>query len=237
MRSASPRSASARPWPICISRSTRENSSASGPSVLRPTCCTAASKARPDSTLIVIRSMASGRSRCIRLRAVVDASGRGTGWGRTSRPRCRTDDEHACGAVKPAPITAVRASEIRNSAIAPITLPAWTRSTVQPDGVAGDVEPVADPLGGVAARTAGARPSRARAWSGRHDPVGERLVVLLGELLGRVGQRLHQGDGAVDAADGLPGGGGAHGGRDQDDREHHERAAEDQEHGHVTPRP
>jgi hypothetical protein len=66
VRSASPRKAWARPWPICISRSTRENSSASGPSVLRATCCTAASNARPDSTLIVIRSIASGRSRCIR---------------------------------------------------------------------------------------------------------------------------------------------------------------------------
>ena len=66
VRSASPRSASARPWPICISRSTRENSSASGPSVFLATCWTAASKASPDSTLIVIRSMASGRSRCIR---------------------------------------------------------------------------------------------------------------------------------------------------------------------------
>ena len=47
VRSASPRRASARPWPICISRSTRENSSASGPSVLRATCWTAASNAEP----------------------------------------------------------------------------------------------------------------------------------------------------------------------------------------------
>ena len=33
------------------------------------------------------------------------------------------------------PITAVTANEIRNSAIAPITLPACTRSTVQPGGL------------------------------------------------------------------------------------------------------
>src|SRR3954454_3314185 len=37
--------------------------------------------------------------------------------------------------VKPKPITVVNASEIMNSAIAPITLPAWTRSTVQPIGL------------------------------------------------------------------------------------------------------
>ena len=67
VRSASARSASERPWPICISCSTRENSSASGPSVLRATCWTAASKPRPDSTLMVSRSMASGSSLSSRL--------------------------------------------------------------------------------------------------------------------------------------------------------------------------
>ena len=66
VRSASARSASARPEPICISRSTRENSSASGPSVLWATCCNAASKPRPDSTQMVSRSMASGSSRWMR---------------------------------------------------------------------------------------------------------------------------------------------------------------------------
>ncbi len=65
-RSARERSASPRDEPICISRRTRENSSASGPSVLRATCCTAASKPRPDSTEMVSRSMASGSSRWMR---------------------------------------------------------------------------------------------------------------------------------------------------------------------------
>ena len=39
-----------------------ENSSDSGPVVLRETCCSAASKPRPDSTLMVRRWIASGRS-------------------------------------------------------------------------------------------------------------------------------------------------------------------------------
>ena len=57
----------ARPSPICISWSTRANSSASGPSVLRATWERAASKPRPASTEMVSRSSASGsalRSAC-----------------------------------------------------------------------------------------------------------------------------------------------------------------------------
>ncbi len=71
VRSPRPRSAAERPWPICISRSIRENSSASGPSVLWATCWIAASKPRPDSTLMVSRSIASGSSRLHLVRAVV----------------------------------------------------------------------------------------------------------------------------------------------------------------------
>ncbi len=61
-----PRSASERALPICISPSMRENSSDSGPVVLRDTCWHAASKPRPASTLIASRSIASGSSRSIR---------------------------------------------------------------------------------------------------------------------------------------------------------------------------
>jgi hypothetical protein len=66
VRSAMARRDSERDAPICISPSIRVNSSASGPSVFLATCWIAASKPRPDSTLIVIRSIASGRSRCSR---------------------------------------------------------------------------------------------------------------------------------------------------------------------------
>ena len=60
VRSPRARSASERPSPICISWSTRANSSASGPSVLRATWESAASKPRPASTEMVSRSSASG---------------------------------------------------------------------------------------------------------------------------------------------------------------------------------
>ena len=71
VRSPSARRAAPRPMPICISCRTRANSSASGPSVLRATWDSAASKPSPDSTEIVSRSSASGSARCMASGAVV----------------------------------------------------------------------------------------------------------------------------------------------------------------------
>jgi hypothetical protein len=65
VRAASPRSPSARRWPIWISWSIRVNSRASGPGIDEATCAIAASKPNPASTERVSRSSASGRSRRI----------------------------------------------------------------------------------------------------------------------------------------------------------------------------
>ncbi len=216
VRSPSARSASARPCPICISRSTRESSSASGPSVLRATCWSAASKPRPDSTLMVSRSIASGSSRCSSLGRARRPSGRGTGSVRRSR-----------ATVPPSTtMQADRGSSCRASA-----------ENTRPRQQAGHgADHLAGRAPGRRSSPAGCRPGRACAGSARRvsapeirrpisrarclqrleDPLGERLLELLGELLGRVGHRLEHRQRAGDAARVLAAEGRS---RDEDDRQ------------------
>ena len=193
----SERSASDRPRPICISWSIRANSSASGPSVLRATWAQAASKPRPDSTEMVSRSMASGSARWSLLGPVVGllvevhvrrhvAGQRGQ---RRRTPRVGR---------KPSPMTSASTSETTRPRPKPTTLPAITRSTVQPGGLPASSS--FSRMRSLASSGVSRRPMRWRAASSGKSTRSLKLGVQLAlHLLRRCGQRLEHGDGAVHA--------------------------------------
>ena len=151
MRSASARSASERPWPICISRSTRANSSASGPSVLRATCCTRGVEAEAGldadrQQVDRVRQLALHLARCGRR-----PSGRGRGSG-AKKPTTRAADDHE----QPHRDRGARAAAVNTQRDDQAGDRADDLAGDDPvDGpagrVAGEVELVPDPLGGVGA--------------------------------------------------------------------------------------
>ena len=196
VRSASARSAADRPCPICISRSTRENSSASGPSVLRATCWTAASK--PEAGLDADGEQVDRvRQLPLQLRGRGRrSSGRGTGSARRSRRRCQpmTTSERGSGSRCPASAR----TPARPAGRPPRRSPC-RRSPGRPSSPAG--LPARSSLWRI--RSLASAPEkrrpilRARAWNGVEDPLGERAFQLGGQLLGCVGHRLQHRQGPV----------------------------------------
>ncbi len=84
---------SLRPIPSCISRSTRANSSASGPSVLRATCWSAASNPRPCLDADGEQVDRIGQGLLDRLGALRRRTGRGRCRARRNRPRSADADQ------------------------------------------------------------------------------------------------------------------------------------------------
>ena len=231
VRSESARSASARPLPICISRSTRANSSASGPSVLRATCWTAASKPRPDSTLIVIRSMASASARCTSVGSVVGALVEVEVRGEEAEHQTGEQGHDAKGNRRPHHDGQGRTDDAEGYGTDDLERDDPVDGPVA--RVAGQVELVAYPLGRV---RAGQPPAECQGPSlqGPEYPVVERLVQLRPHLRGGLRHRLQGRDRAVEALGGL---GVAERHAHHQDSQQYQQDAEHEDHRHLTPRP
>ena len=199
VRSLSARSASIRPVPICISWSTRKNSWPSGPSVLRATCASAASKARPASTEIVSRSMASGSSRAA-ARCGRSRPGRSHIVG-PNQPSAARHSVMISVQRSPAPNSGGSTAPRNRPRSRPSALRPRIRSTSQPGRVAGQVEAAADAARagrpGVAAAAGGDEALRQRA----EDALGERLLELV--VAQHAGDARNVGEGLQRAVDRL----------------------------------
>ena len=134
VRSASERRASERPRPICISCSMRANSSASGPSVLRATWAQAASKPRPGLDRDREQVDRVGQGALQLLGAVVGLLVEVHVRAPCSRPASRARRTPAWAGSR-GPAAGRATSETTRATAKPTTLPAITRSTVQPRGL------------------------------------------------------------------------------------------------------
>ena len=177
LRSAMARIASIRPTPICISWRSRANSWASGPVVFLATCMHGGVEAEPglhgDREQVERVGQRALHQRLTLLSGVVEQDVRA---GRSRRRRTaaviRADPERAAARIR-----ACRASARPPSTAEPEHLEPDDPAHVPAGGVAGDVEPVLDPLGGVGPDQAAADADQALPQR-RDDPLGERPVEL-----------------------------------------------------------